>query len=135
MKKEKINKNNRLVYELGEHSMYYPKIDRIELKVGKYGKLAMDYMRELNQIDYNSLGIRGKLPELFNNIDNQVYEMIDNIMKNKLKEEPIKDEWNVLEIERHKKMLHREAEEIALKEIVYKDHFKDIDMEEIIFGE
>ncbi|WP_317367401.1 TnpV protein [uncultured Tyzzerella sp.] len=135
MRKEKFNENNGLSYELGEDSMYYPTIEIMELKVGKYGKLAMEHMRELNQIDYNSLGIRGKLPEIFNDIDNKVYEMIDRLMEKKLKEEPIQDEWNVLEIERHKKMLHREVEEIVLKEIVYKDHFKDIDMEEIIFGE
>ena len=52
-------------------------------------------------------------------------------MEKKLQQEPVQNDWDVLEIERHKKMLFREAEEIALKEIVYKDHFASVNMEEV----
>lgn len=135
MERYKYDENNGLWYELGEYGMYYPMLEmpNEELKVGRYGKLAMEHMKSINPARYKTLGISGLFSEIFNDIDNKVYDMIDKIMDEKLKEEPIQENWNVLEIERHKKMLHREAEEIALQEIVYQDHFENIDMKKV-FG-
>ena len=133
MERYKFDEGNGLWYELGEHGMYYPVTEVGEkLEVGRYGKLAMEHMKALNPARYKTLGIMGMFPKIFNNIDEKVYKIIDDIMEEKLKEEPIQDDWNVLEIERHKKMLFREAEEIALKEIVYQDHFVNISMEEVL---
>ncbi|WP_317368804.1 TnpV protein [uncultured Tyzzerella sp.] len=131
MEKYKFDENNDLWYELGENGMYYPMI-KVEdnLNVGKYGKLAMEHMKR-NSVRYKTFGVMGMFPRIFNNIDEEVYNIINNIMNKKLKEEPIQDNWNVVEIEKHKKMLYREAEEIALQEIVYKDHFSNIDMEKV----
>ena len=133
MERYKFDESNGLWYELGEHGMYYPVTEVGEkLEVGRYGKLAMEHMKALNPARYKTLGIMGMFPKIFNNIDEKIYKIIDDIMEKKLEEEPIKDEWNVLEIERHKKMLFREAEEIALQEIVYQDHFENISMEEVL---
>ena len=133
MERYKFDEGNGLWYELGEHGMYYPVTEVGEkLEVGRYGKLAMEHMKALNPARYKTLGIMGMFPKIFNNIDEKIYKIIDDIMEKKLEEEPIKDEWNVLEIERHKKMLFREAEEIALQEIVYQDHFENISMEEVL---
>ena len=133
MERYKVDESNGLRYELGEYGMYYPIIEIDgKLEIGRYGKLAMEHMKAINPSRYKTLGIMGMFPKIFNNIDEKVYSIIDNIMEEKLKEEPIQDEWNVLEIERHKKMLYREAEEIALQEIVYQDHFANINMEEVL---
>lgn len=78
------------------------------------------------------LGMLPKLPEIFNGLDDKVYNMINEIMEKKLKEEPVPEDFNILESEAHKKMLYREAEEIALKELVYINHFENIDMEKIL---
>ena len=133
MERYKVDESNGLRYELGEYGMYYPVTEVGEkLEVGRYGKLAMEHMKALNPARYKTLGIMGMFPKIFNNIDEKIYKIIDDIMEKKLEEEPIKDGWNVLEIERHKKMLFREAEEIALQEIVYQDHFENISMEEVL---
>ncbi len=131
MERYKYDDNNGLWYELGEHGMYYPMVeeDIEKLNVGRYGRLAMEYMKGENLGKYEAVKTMMLFPKIFNDIDEKVYAMIDNIMENKLKEEPIQEEWNVLEMERHKKMLYREAEEIALQEIVYKDHFANIEKE------
>ncbi len=136
MERYKYDENNGLWYELGEHGMYYPMLEMSneELKVGRYGKLAMEHMKSMYPSRYEVLNTLWKFPEIFNDIDDKVYNMIDKIMEEKLKEEPIEENWNVLEIERHKKMLYREAEEIALKEIVYQDHFENVDIEEFVQG-
>ncbi len=132
MERYKFDEDNRLWYELGENGVYYPMI-KVEdnLNVGRYGRLAMEHMKSINPVRYKTLGVMGMFPEIFNNIDEKVYNIINNIMNKKLKEEPIQDNWNVVEIEKHKKMLYREAEEIALQEIVYKNHFSNIDMEKV----
>ena len=133
MERYKFDERNGLWYELGEYGMYYPVTEVDEkLEVGRYGNLAMEHMKALNPARYKTLGIMGMFPKIFNNIDEKIYKIIDDIMEKKLEEEPIKDGWNVLEIERHKKMLFREAEEIALQEIVYQDHFENISMEEVL---
>lgn len=132
MERYKFDEDNRLWYELGENGVYYPMI-KVEdnLNVGRYGRLAMEHMKSINPVRYKTLGVMGMFPKIFNNIDEKVYNIINNIMNKKLKEEPIQDNWNVVEIEKHKKMLYREAEEIALQEIVYKNHFSNIDMEKV----
>lgn len=133
MENYKFDENNGIWYKLGENGMYYPMIKTSEedLKVGKYINLAMEYMKSINPVRYKTLGMMGMFPKIFNEIDEKAYSMIDNIMDKKLQQEPIQDNWNIIEIERHKKMLFREAEEIVLQEVVYQDHFKNIDMEEV----
>ena len=133
MEKYKFDEENGLWYEVGENGMYYPMIKTSdeELKIGRYGNLAMEHMKSIEPVRYKTLGMLGMFPKIFNEIDEKVYSRIDNIMDKKLQQEPIQDDWNVLEIERHKKMLFREAEEIVLQEVVYQDHFKNIDIEEV----
>lgn len=129
---EKYKIENGIKYELGEHGMYYPIFEVEELKVGKYSKMAMEHMQTINKARYKFLGITGKLPEIFNGLDDKVYNMINEIIEEKLKDEPVQDNWDILEIEAYKKMLYREAEEIALKELVYINHFENVDMGEIL---
>ncbi len=129
MERYKYDENNGLWYELGEHGMYYPMVEEIKLESGRYVNLAMEHMRAISPIEYETLGLLGKFPEIFNGLNDKVYALIDEIMKKKLIEEPIQENWNVLEMEKHKKMLYREAEEVALQEIVYKNHFENIDIE------
>ncbi|WP_250277604.1 TnpV protein [[Clostridium] colinum] len=129
---EKYKIENGIKYELGKHGMYYPIFEEEEFKVGKYGKMAMEHMKTINKARYSFLGVAGKLPKIFNDIDEKVYNIIDNIMEKKLEKEPIQDDWNIVEIERHKKMLYREAEEIALQEVVYQDHFLNVDIEKVL---
>ena len=129
---EKYKIENGIKYELGEHGMYYPMFEVKELQVGKYGKMAMERMKTVNKARYNMLGMLQKLPEIFNGLDDKVYNIINEIMEKKLKEEPVPEDFNIIESEAHKKMLYREAEEIALKELVYINHFKNVDMEKIL---
>ena len=128
MMNNKIEENG-IKYQLGEHAMYYPIFEVKEFQVGKYGKMAMEHMKSTNKAKYNMLGMLQKFPEIFNGIDDKVYNMIDKIMEKKLKEEPVPEDFNIIESEAHKKMLYREAEEIALKELVYIDHFKNVEIE------
>ena len=130
MKKYKIE--NGIKYELEENEMYYPILEIEPLKVGKYGRLAMEHMKNTQSSKYDMLGILGELPKIFNGLDERVHNMIDKIMDKKLKEEPIQDNWNVLEIEKKKKMLYREAEEMVLNELVYINHFQNVNMTEIL---
>lgn len=129
---EKYKVENGIKYGLGENGVYYPIFEVDEFKVGKYSKMAMEHMKSINKARYNMLGILQKLPEIFNGLDDKVYSRIDEIMEKKLKDESVQQNWNLIEMEAHKKMLYREAEEIALKELVYIDHFKNIDMDKIL---
>ena len=72
---EKYKIENGIKYELGEHGMYYPMFEVKELQVGKYGKMAMEHMKTVNKARYNMLGMLQKLPEIFNGLDDKVYNI------------------------------------------------------------
>ncbi|WP_412178668.1 TnpV protein [Sedimentibacter sp.] len=88
--------------------------------LGKYGMMAMSYLRETNQQRYTEMFINGELMQIMRKVNEEANELLDNIMEQKLKIDPVPDPMNAYESYKHRDMIKREAEEIVLKEIVYR---------------
>ena len=119
-KRELLNKVKANEGLTVEEVIEYQKIVKPKKHVyGKYGNLALEYLREYNERKYWSLA--GDLPEYLHNVDKQadrlymtMYNKLSNSERFKKTGEYMKD----LQIETEKQRL---IEEEILRELVYLD--------------
>ncbi|WP_352168801.1 TnpV protein [Proteiniborus sp. MB09-C3] len=115
-----------LEYEEGKDGILYPKIqiskEKIadEIPLGKYGMMALNYLKENHESRYSWLMIEGELMSLMHKVDEEAKLKLEVIEKQMLKKDPVSNPMDTYESYRHRDMIRREAEEIVLKEIVYK---------------
>ncbi|MGN1318547.1 MAG: TnpV protein [Lachnospirales bacterium] len=104
----------------------YPKIkfskeEKYEGKqLGKYGRMAQKYLKENYKFKYNELLMSGELLPMLHKIEQQANDYLDELTKEFLEKEPIKNPNNFWETAQHKLQIKRQAEEIILNEIIYK---------------
>lgn len=87
--------------------------------IGKYGMLAMNFLKENHPKRFAELS-REELEEMFYNVNEEAYEKLNDITKELLKKEPVKDPNNFWETAQHKEQIKRTAEEIVLHDYIYK---------------
>ena len=121
---EKYITQNGIKYELrGEQ--YYPIItiaEQKEHKIGKYGLLHRDYIKQHRRGTYTTLLTEGRLNAHLHEIDVQANEMVEAIIANLARERGIDEglkasdaiKW-VAEMNNIK----ASAEEIVLREVIY----------------
>ena len=61
-------------------------------KVGRFGLMYLDYLRNYKRITYSGLLISGKLKEHLENIDRQAEEMFSRLVKQMAKAEGVTEE-------------------------------------------
>ena len=121
-------KEPKIEYEEGADGILYPKIKfskdpKYEGKtLGKYGKMALKYLKETDKIKYNELIMSGELLPQMQKIDEQARELLHEIMDKLLKENPIKDQNDILGRTQHMNMIKAQAEEIVIHNVIYKDN-------------
>ena len=115
---------NGIKYELrGEQ--YYPMLEiseQKEHKIGKYGLLHRDYIKQRKRGAYITLLTEGKLNAHLHEIDVQANEMIEAIVANLARERGIDEELkasDVLKWVTEMNHIKASAEEIVLQEVVY----------------
>ena len=121
---EKYITQNGIKYELrGEQ--YYPMLEiseKNEHKIGKYGLLHRDYIKQHKRGKYTTLLTDGRLNFYLHEIDVQANEMVEAIVANLARERGIDEglkasdaiKW-VAEMNNIK----ASAEEIVLREVIY----------------
>ena len=114
-----LDKETGIYYEEKEDGMYYPLIERKEYWIGKYGDMAMNYMKETQPDRYIKLTIEDKLLELMSRVNEEAYERKDVLMKQLLEEHPLSDPGSTMTSYQERLQLEMIAEEIILNEIVY----------------
>ena len=87
--------------------------------LGKYGKMALEYLEEKNNPRVTSLEIQGTLSEVFHKVDEQANEKMNMLMEQLLKNNPPPNPQDILASAQHRTMIQAQAEEIVLHEIVY----------------
>ena len=98
----------------------YMEEEKTEKEVyGKYGNLALKYMKEHNIAKYWSLA--GDLPEYLHNIDRQADELYDVMYEKLSKQERYKHTESFLENARKENEIQAIIEEEILSSIVYVD--------------
>ena len=121
---EKYIIENGIKYELrGEQ--YYPifnEMNTIEYRIGKYGLLHRDYIKQHKRGTYTTLLTEGRLNAHLHEIDVQANEMVEAIVANLARERGIDEELkasDVLKWVAEMNSIKASTEEIVLREVVY----------------
>lgn len=122
--KKYITKNG-IKYELrGEQ--YYPMFDLCEqatYEIGKYGHLHFEFIKKHRRGTYTTLLTEGRLNEHLHGIDVQAREQIESCIAQLVLRMGVTEELKASDLLRWVQMMNNieaAAEEIVLKEVVYK---------------
>ena len=122
---EKYITQNGIKYDLrGEQ--YYPMLEvpeQINYEIGKYGYLHLDFIKKHRRGTYTTLLTEGRLNEHLHNIDEQAHEQIDLHIAQTVERMDMTEELKASDPMHWVQMMNNikaSAEEIVLKEVVYK---------------
>ena len=88
--------------------------------LGKYGRMAMEYLHENHPQRFMILKMDGTLMEKMHRVHREAVEKIEYITQQMLEAEPMPATEDILEKTRHLNSLRSAAEEIVLNEIIFK---------------
>ena len=88
--------------------------------LGKYGRMAMEYLKEQNPQRFMILKMDGTLMEIMHRVQAEAVKKIEHITQQMLTTEPIPDTEDIMEKTRHLNSLRSTAEEVILNEVIYK---------------
>ena len=121
---EKHITQNGIKYELrGEQ--YYPMLEiaeQKEHKIGKYGLLYCDYIKQHKRGSYTTLLTEGRLNSYLHEIDVQANETVEAIVANLAREHGIDEELKASDAIKWVSEMNNikvSAEEIVLREVIY----------------
>ena len=116
---------NSIKYELrGEQ--YFPMLEISEqttYEIGKYGHLHLDFIKKHRRGTYTTLLTEGRLNKHLHNIDEQAREQIDLHIAQMAERIGVSEDFKASDPMRWVQMMNNlksSAEEIVLKEVVYK---------------
>ena len=121
---EKYITQNGVKYEL-KGEQYYPMLEvseEKEQKIGKYGLLHRDYIKQHKRGTYTTLLTEGKLNAHLHEIDVQANSMVEAIVANLARERGVNEELkasDALKWVAEMNNIKASAEEIALREVIY----------------
>ena len=123
MKKQIYDEKNGLNYTL--HGDYYLpdlEIDEEEPAYRKYGIMRKQFLKEHRSARYQYLVLTGKLTEHLNQVDKEAREKVEMLVEQMAEWWGVTEELktqNQMEWVRRMNNIKANAEEIALKEIIY----------------
>ena len=122
---EKYITKNGIKYELrGEQ--YYPMFDlgeQTSYEIGKYGHLHFEFIKKHRRGTYTTLLTEGRINEHLHGIDVQAREQIESCIAQLVLRMGVTEELKASDLLRWVQMMNNikaTAEEIVLKEVVYK---------------
>ena len=123
MKKQIYDEKNGLSYTL--HGDYYLpdlELNEEEPVYGKYGIMRKQFLKEHRSARYQYLVLTGKLTEHLNQVDKEAREKVEMLVEQMAEWWGVTEELktqNQMEWVRRMNNIKANAEEIALKEIIY----------------
>ena len=114
-----------MTYHEGPDGMLYPDIRQAgeqKVSLGKYGLMAMDYLRENHRERFRSLQRFGRLAEVLAPVEDEANRMQESLVESYLKSHKPEDPDSTMEMWEIREQGQRMAEEIVLTEIVNKYH-------------
>lgn len=106
----------------GKDRILYPmiKISEENEPIGKYGYMALKYLHDEHRNRYNFLLASGNLMNIIKKVDQEAEERMEVLTARMLEEKPLTDPTNTILSWQEREQIRAIAEEIVLKEIVYK---------------
>lgn len=100
----------------------YPmiKLFKPEKPIGKYGMMALKYLREEHTDRYDYLLASGKLAKIIAQVDQEAGEKMEMLTEKMLEKKPLTDPTDTILSWQEKEQIRSIAEEMVLKEIVYR---------------
>ena len=123
MKKQIYDEKNGMSYTL--HGDYYLPdlvLSEAEPTYGKYGMLRKQFLKEYRPIRYQNLLLSGKLTAHLNQIDQEVTEQVEVLMKQMAEKQGVNENLKRQDQMKWVRLMNNikvSAEEIVLKERVY----------------
>ena len=114
-----------LTYTEAGDGMLYPNISMEEenlSKLGKYGLIAMDYLKENHPERYRSLKWFGRLTEVLAPVNEEAHRMIDTMMEKYMETHKPRNPADTMEMWKIRQQGMMQAEEIVLHDLVNKYH-------------
>ena len=121
---EKHITQNGIKYEL-RVEQYYPMLEiteQEECKIGKYGLLHRDYIKQHKRGTYTTLLTEGRLNSYLHEIDVQANSMVEAIVTNLARERGIDEELKAsgaIKWVAEMNSIKASTEEIVLREVIY----------------
>ena len=123
MKKQIYDEKNGLNYTLhGDYYLLDLEINEEEPTYGKYGIMRKQFLKEHRSARYQYLVLTGKLTEHLNQVDKEAREKVEMLVEQMAERWGVTEELktqNQMEWVRRMNNIKANAEEIALKEIIY----------------
>ena len=123
MKKQIYDEKNGLNYTLhGDYYLLDLEINEEEPTYGKYGIMRKQFLKEHRRARYQYLVLTGKLTEHLNQVDKEAREKVEMLVEQMAERWGVTEELktqNQMEWVRRMNNIKANAEEIALKEIIY----------------
>ena len=123
MKKQIYDEKNGMGYTL--HGDYYLPdlvLREEEPTYGKYGMLRKQFLKEYRSARYQYMLLTGKLNEHLNQIDQEVREQVETLMKQMTEKQGVTEELKAQDQMKWVRLMNNikaSAEEIILKNMVY----------------
>ena len=123
MEKHIYDEKNGLNYTLcGNYYLPNLVLNEEEPTYGKYGMLRKQFLKEHRPIRYQNLLLSGKLTAHLNQIDQEVTEQVEVLMKQMAEKQGVTEELKVQNRTKWVRLMNNikaSAEEMVLREILY----------------
>ena len=123
MEKHVYDEKNGLSYTLcGDYYLPYLVLNEEEPTYGKYGMLRKQFLKEYRPIRYQNLLLSGKLTAHLNQIDQEVTEQVEVLMKQMAEKQGVNENLkrqNQMKWVRLMINIKSSAEEIVVKNTIY----------------
>ena len=105
--------------------IYHPQINLSpegiydQMPMGKYGQMAMNYLKEEHVSRYNDLLTEGILLQVMHQVNEEAWNRMEHLQNLMLQREPLENPSDTYQSYRHREMIKAQAEEIVLREIIF----------------
>jgi hypothetical protein len=92
--------------------------DGRDYPLGKYGRIAMNYLHETNPQRFSCLMMTGELADMMYRVDEEATDRVEAIIQRLLAKDPLPQTDDILEKTRHFNTKRSIAEELVIGEMV-----------------
>lgn len=122
--------NNNAVYQRGIGAKHYKSFSPLfnlgrRVIIGKYGTMAMEYLKETQPIAYEAYSKFSEFKYILAGINEEAAKRLKEIKIDFKKKHPSPDTDDFFRLAKHNRWIEAKAEKVVIKEVVYRPHITD----------